>query len=377
VVEHRDAFAVRELSPADKLAWLMLARCDGIGPMRFARLLRRLGSARAALEALPRMIEAGTAPDVRLCRREEALRELDAIAAQGATLIAACEPLYPAILREIADAPPLLTLFGDARQLTGPAVAMVGARNASGNGRLLARAMAAEIAREMTVVSGLARGIDTACHLGALDSGGCTIAVIASGIDVPYPAENAGLARRIADGGCVVSERPLGAAPQARHFPRRNRIISGLSLGVVVIEAAPSSGSLITARLAAEQGREVMSVPGTPLDPRHRGTNQLLRDGAALVENAADVLTTLRSAPARPSAAAPVARPVPPAREVPPATGGVRRLAELLGPEPMPLDELVRQCGLSVAEVQEALLDLELSGRLDRHPGNRVALRLD
>jgi DNA processing protein len=371
--------SIRELSASEKLDWLQLARSDGIGAMRFAKLLRRLGSARAALEALPRMIEAGTAPEVRLCRRDHAKRELDAIAEAGATLLCGCEPRYPSILREVADPPPVLTVLGDPRQLAErPAVAIVGARNASGNGCLLARRIACDLASFLTVVSGLARGIDTAVHRGALDGKGGTIAVIASGVDVPYPSENVALAAEIAQTGCVISERPLGAAPQARHFPRRNRIIAGLSLGVVVVEAAPNSGSLITARLAAEQGREVMAVPGTPLDPRHKGTNQLLRDGATLVESAADVLNAIGSligAPRRPAPSASRVRPEPapsPQTEV-----AATPLDQLLGPEPTGLDELLRQVGISVAEMQDALLDLELAGRLERHPGNRVSLRLD
>ena len=377
---------VRELSRDGKLDWLRLARCGGIGAIRFHRLVGRLGSAGAALRALPGMIAAGTATDVEICPRDRAEQELEAIEELGAMLLAACEPSYPQALREIADPPPVLTVLGRIEALAGPAVGVVGARNASGNGRLFATALAAELASGgLTVVSGLARGIDTAAHGGALEAGAATVAVIASGVDVPYPPENAGLARRIAEEGAVVSERPLGAAPQARHFPRRNRIISGLSLGVVVVEAAPGSGSLITARLAAEQGREVMAVPGTPLDPRHKGTNQLLREGATLVESAADVLATLRPlAHARPlprQRAALDPRP-PPAGAVAPAAaaapdGLAALLAERLGPEPLAIDELVRQCDSTVADVQDALVDLELAGRLERHPGNRVALRCD
>ncbi|HMR30793.1 MAG TPA: DNA-processing protein DprA [Geminicoccaceae bacterium] len=376
--------ALRKLSRDEKLDWLRLARCGGIGAIRFHRLVGRLGSAAAALRALPGMIAAGTAADVEICARERALQELEAIDGLGATLLAACEPGYPPLLREIADPPPVLTVLGRVEALAGPAVGMVGARNASGNGRLFARAMAGELAAAgLVVASGLARGIDTAAHGGALEAGGVTVAVIASGVDVPYPPENGDLARRIAADGAVISERPLGAAPQARHFPRRNRIISGLALGVVVVEAAPGSGSLITARLAAEQGREVMAVPGTPLDPRHKGTNQLLRDGATLVESAADVLATLRpSTRPRPRVPRQAARdpmapaPAPVAAAAEPE-GLAALLAERLGPEPLGIDELVRQCSASVAEVQDALVDLELSGRLERHPGNRVALRLD
>jgi DNA processing protein len=232
----------------------------------------------------------------------------------------------------------------------------------------------------MVVVSGLARGIDTAAHEGVLAAGGRTVAVIASGVDVPYPPENRALMAEIADSGAVVSERPLGAAPQARHFPRRNRIISGLTLGVVVVEAAPQSGSLITARLATEQGREVMAVPGSPLDPRHRGTNQLLRDGATMVESAVDVCAALgftsdaiSAPPKRPARTqSPLPEPAPP----PPGPPGdlLGRLQERLGVEPLLVDELIRQCHATTAEVQQALLELELEGRIERHPGNRVSL---
>jgi DNA processing protein len=371
------------LSREEKLDWLRLARCGGIGAIRFHKLVGRLGSAGAALRALPGMIAAGTATDVEICPRDRALRELEAIEELGAILLAGCEPDYPAALREIADPPPVLTVLGQVEALAGPAVGVVGARNASGNGRLFAKALAAELGvGGLAVVSGLARGIDTAAHAGAVEAGAITVGVIASGVDTPYPPENAGLAIRIAERGAMISERPLGAAPQARHFPRRNRIISGLSLGVVVVEAAPGSGSLITARLAAEQGREVMAVPGTPLDPRHKGTNQLLRDGATLIESAADVLEALRPvlngqrpSPRQSTLELPAA--VVSRRPAEPAVGLASRLVERLGPEPLGIDELVRQCDATVADVQDALVDLELAGRLERHPGNRVALRLD
>jgi DNA processing protein len=244
----------------------------------------------------------------------------------------------------------------------------------------------------LLVVSGLARGIDAAAHEGVLAAGAPTLAVIASGVDVVYPSDNAELMERIAQTGVIVSERPLGAVPQARHFPRRNRLISGISLGVVVVEAAPQSGSLITARLAAEQGREVMAVPGSPLDPRHRGTNRLLRDGATLVESAEDVVAALGPLAPAPHQRTRVAGsaepqvigraeerkpPAPPPLPLDPgATGAdlLGRLCERLGPEPLLVDELIRQCRASTAEVQRALLELELDGRLERHPGNRVSL---
>ncbi len=259
---------------------------------------------------------------------------------------------------------------------------------------MFAKGLAGELAAGgLVVVSGLARGIDTAAHEGALAAGGATIAVIASGIDVPYPEDNAALMARIAETGAVVTERPPGSVPQARHFPRRNRLIAGLSLGVVVVEAAPQSGSLITARLAAEQGREVMAVPGSPLDPRHRGTNQLLRDGATMIETAADVRAALGPFQVAPKTARAEPKPRRMASERRPspsapapsvrmaaacATNGdlADRVRERLGPEPLLVDELIRQCHASTAEVQRALLELELDGRIERHPGNRVSLAL-
>ena len=379
----------RTLSPTEKLDWLQLCRSDGIGPRTFSKLLRRFGNARRAYEELPRLAaEMGTSDRLRRCRREDAEAELEAIEQLGARLIALGEPAYPERLAQIADPPPVFTVHGDLDLLHLPGVAVVGARNASGNGRMLAGSLARELAGAgLVVVSGLARGIDTAAHEGALASG-TTVAVIAAGIDVAYPPENAGLMERIAETGAVVSERPPGSVPQARHFPKRNRLIAGLSLGVVVVEAAPQSGSLITARLAAEQGREVMAVPGSPLDPRHRGTNQLLRDGAVLVETAEDVRTALGPAAAQATRTGSV-HPRRPRPDPGPANGTVRpadrptgsgrddlvvRVCGRLGPEPLLVDELIRQCDATTAEVQRALLELELEGRIERHPGNRVSL---
>ena len=384
----------RTLTAAEKLDWLQLCRSTGVGPQTFFKLLRRFGSARRALEELPRLArEAGGEERWRRCRREEAEAEYAAIAELGCTLLAQGEPGYPQRLAEIADPPPLLLVRGEVELLDRPALAVVGARNASANGRMFAHNLASQLADAgLLVVSGLARGIDTAAHEGAIAAGAPTLAVIASGVDVAYPSDNALLMERIAETGAIVSERPPGAVPQARHFPRRNRLISGISLGVVVVEAAPQSGSLITARLAAEQGREVMAVPGSPLDPRHRGTNQLLRDGATLVEAAADVLAALgplapvpdrRTRPAGSTEPRAIrrteerTRPAPPQLPLEPGANGadlLGRLCERLGPEPLLVDELIRQCQASTAEVQRALMELELDGRLERHPGNRVSL---
>jgi DNA processing protein len=371
------------LSLTEKIDWLQLCRSGGVGPRTFFKLLERFGTARRAYEELPRLLRDAGGERWRRCRRDEAEAELEALQALGAHLIARSEPDYPERLAEIADPPPLLAVLGEAALLAAPAVAIVGARNASAHGRMLAKALAKDLAEAgLVVVSGLARGIDTAAHEGAL-AAGATVAVIASGIDVPYPPDNQQLMAQIAASGAVVSERPPGAVPQARHFPRRNRIIAGLTLGVVVVEAAPQSGSLITARLAAEQGREVMAVPGSPLDPRHRGTNQLLRDGATLVESAADIRAALGALNAIP---APIRRPrrrelpssPPPAAPLPvraPPPGDLLgRLQERLGVEPLLVDELIRQCHATSSEVQQALLELELEGRIERHPGNRVSL---
>ena len=292
----------------ETLDWLQLARCEGVGPVTWTALLERHRTVGAALKAVGRQPLAGGALR-RLPGRTELMAELESLAELGGRMLVRTRPGYPPLLQPLPDAPPVLAVRGDATLLDRPAVAVVGARNASGNGCALARAFGRELARAgLVVVSGLARGIDTAAHEGALAAEGATVAVIAAGVDIAYPPENAELMARIAAEGAVASERPLGATARAKDFPRRNRVIAGLALGVVVVEAAPASGSLITARLAVEYGREVMAVPGSPQDPRHRGTNQLLRDGAHLVESAADVLAIL--APMLRNAVAPAPRSV-------------------------------------------------------------------
>lgn len=392
------------LTLTERLDWLQLARSRGVGPKTFYRLLHRFGSARRAFEELPRISAETDGRERRSCRRDEAEVELDALAVLGAHLVAHGEPGYPRLLGEIHDPPPLLTVRGDLGILHGETVAIVGARNASANGRLLANMLAKDLAGGgLAVISGLARGIDTAAHEGAVSVSGRTVAVIASGVDIAYPADNADLMEAIAETGIVVSERPLGSAPQARHFPRRNRLISGLSRGVVVVEAAPKSGSLITARMAIEQNRDVMAVPGSPLDPRHRGTNQLLREGATLIETADDVRQALGGATvtpkpvrSRPDAAStmpasidrnpadrePSSRARPPSTLQPPTQSSsdgsaeslLDKVYERLGTEPLLVDELIRQCHANSSEMQHALFELELEGRIERHPGNRVSL---
>jgi DNA processing protein len=374
---------------------LRLCRTETIGPISFYAMLRRFGSARAALDVLPRLARRGErATTVTPVTRAVAEAELAALHRAGARLVCWGEPDYPGALAAIEDAPPILTVLGEALLLQRPMIAVVGARNASANGRRLARDLAAELGLGgLVVVSGLARGIDAAAHLGALETG--SVAAVAGGADVVYPAENRGLYDFLARRGAIVAELPLGTEPQARHFPRRNRIISGMALGVVVVEAAAHSGSLITARFALEQGREVFAVPGSPLDPRARGCNDLLRHGAILTENAADVLSQLGAQlsgvePLRPvpSVSIPTIPPLIPSRvaragwESSPGAadltgdeGELELILERLGPTPVAVDELVRQCQMSAAAVATLLLELELAGRVERHPGNLVSSR--
>jgi len=376
--------ASRELDPQERLDWLRLCRTETIGPVSFYALLRRFGSARAALEMVPQLARRGErSKTVTPSTRAEAEAELAALHRLEARLVCWGEPLYPSGLRAIEDAPPVLAVLGRAELLESPVVAVVGARNASANGRRLGRDLAAALGqRGVIVVSGLARGIDAAAHLGALETG--SIAVVAGGLDVVYPEENRGLHEALARKGAIVAELPLGTEPQARHFPRRNRIISGIALGVVVVEAAARSGSLITARFALEQGRDVFAVPGSPLDPRCRGANDLLRHGAILTESAEDVLSHLQpqlrrpAVPVQPRPAAPPIVPDWPSPDPQPLVAddaALELITERLGPTPVAVDELVRQCHLSAAAVATLLLELELAGRVERHPGNLVSLR--
>jgi DNA processing protein len=361
-----------------------LCRTETIGPVSFYALLRRFGSARAALEMVPQLARRSErAKIVTPVTRVEAEAELAALQRLDARLVCWGEPAYPSALAAVDDAPPVLTVLGQAELLGSPIVAVVGARNASANGRRLSRELAAALGQTgVVVVSGLARGIDAAAHLGALETG--SIAVVAGGIDVVYPEENRGLYEALAHRGAIVAELPLGTEPQARHFPRRNRIISGMALGVVVVEAAARSGSLITARFALEQGRDVFAVPGSPLDPRCRGSNDLLRHGAVLTESAEDVLAQLGPQVKHPAARSPRPALPPPTPmdwvsvEAPPPVAedaALELIMERLGPTPVPVDELVRQCHLSAAAVATLLLELELAGRVERHPGNLVSSR--
>ena len=372
----------REIDDSERLAWLRLARTDGIGPVTFMSLLSRFDSAKNALEALPELARRGGAKrPARIPGRADAETEVAAVAKLGGRVIALCESAYPEALAAIADPPPVISVLGDSSILHEAAIGIVGARNASANGRKLARTIAHDLSKAgIVVVSGMARGIDTAAHEGCVDDR--TVAVVAGGIDVVYPRENQTLWSRIASGGCVIAEMPFGAEPQARHFPRRNRIVSGLCRGVLVVEAALRSGSLITARMALEQGREVFAVPGSPFDPRCQGANNLIRQGAVLTESARDILDDLGGALETPRKRAKPVRSAP-QRSVssPPSLPAEAeafdlrgRILELLSPSPIAVDELIRECQVSVPDANAVLLELELAGRISRSAGNQVAL---
>jgi DNA processing protein len=358
------------MSEDERLARLRLIRSESIGAVTFWDLIDRFGSALAAIAALPD-VSRKSAKARTLIPLDEARRELDALRAVGGTLIACGEAGYPAALAAVEMPPPLLSVRGSIDLLQRDMIAIVGARNASALGARFARQMAADLgAAGFVIASGLARGIDTAAHKGSLATGTC--AVMAGGLDIVYPPENKSLYEDIVATGVAVSEMPFGLQPTAQHFPRRNRIISGLARGVVVVEAAENSGSLITARLAGEQGRDVFAVPGSPLDPRAKGTNGLLRQGAVLTESAEDVLTALRpTLERRPEAQVKAPKKSLDRREI---SGLKHEILERLGPAPVEIDELVRQMGASPAAVAAALLDLEFEGLLARHPGQKVAL---
>ncbi|HUW81066.1 MAG TPA: DNA-processing protein DprA [Acidocella sp.] len=367
------------ISESERRACLRLARTPNIGPVTFAGLLARFGSAIAALDAVPALARRGGATQpLKVPSAADANRELEMLAKLGGRLLTVLDPDYPRGLAALDAPPPVLSILGHPTVLARDMVAIVGARNASALGRKLAQILAADLGTaDLVVVSGMARGIDAAAHEGALATGTC--AVLAGGVDSIYPPENASLYEKLKAQGAIVSEMPLGQAPQARHFPRRNRIISGLARGVVIVEAAEGSGSLITANYALEQGREIFAVPGSPLDPRAKGTNRLIREGATLTECAGDILSGLaailgrafREDERQPSFAF---RPVADAGIEREADRIRERIAELLGPAPVDVDELIRQSGASPAAALTVLLELELAGRLARHPGNKVSM---
>jgi DNA processing protein len=364
----------RSLTDLERLDWLRLFRSENIGPITFYRLLERFGDINAACARAPELARRGGGKTpLKIESRNTAEKEIAALQKTGGFMIASCEPDYPKLLRHIEDAPPVLSFLGQRSLLnTKRIVAMVGARNASLNARQFSERMARDCGgADLHVASGLARGIDTSVHKGSLETG--TFAVVAGGIDVVYPEENRALYEDIRRKGLVIAESPFGVAPTNRHFPKRNRIISGLSEAVLVVEAAEQSGSLITARCALEQGREVMAVPGSPLDPRAKGSNNLLRQGAALIENVQDILNAL----SRPGhmqmaenenlfSAAPVAlddTDIEKARA---------QLLECLGPSPCRLDDVIRDLDISTPLILAALLELELAGKVQRLPGQLI-----
>lgn len=363
------------LSQDEAFARIRLLRSPNIGPVTYGGLLRRFGNAVAALAALPDLAARGGAP-YRAAPEARIEAEIAAVKRAGARFLFHDSPDYPRLLAESDGAPPILALRGDAALLRRPAVAVVGARNASAGAVRLARSFSAALADAgYAVVSGLARGVDGAAHTGALagaGQGGGTIGVIASGIDLAYPPEHAALQEQIATCGLLLAEQPAGTEPLARHFPARNRIIAGLAAGTLVVEAAPRSGSLITARLAGEMGREVMAVPGSPLDSRAHGCNQLIRDGAILVQKPEDVIELLEGFTGSPrSTFREAEQGYDPAAE---AEAEPADVTALLSTAPVSVDELVRQSGAGAAAVQLALIELELAGRLVRHAAGRVSL---
>jgi DNA processing protein len=370
----------RKLNDDERRAWLQLARTENVGPTTFAALIARYADVREAITAVPQLARRGGAHALRIPSAADAERELERLASLGGRLIASCEPDFPSGLGVLDPPPPVISVLGNAGLFAREMVAVVGARNASALGIKFASVLSAELGSAgLVVASGLARGIDSAAHRASLSTG--TVAVVAGGIDIVYPPENQQLYNDIKERGALISELPVGVAPLPRHFPRRNRLISGLSRGVVVVEAAERSGSLITANYALEQGREVFAVPGSPLDPRAKGSNRLIREGALLTECAEDVLAALRpiighafreAAVVHPAADVPGVRPEDADKDA----DRVRALVEeKLGPAPVEVDELIRQCAAPAAAVLTVLLELELSGRVQRHPGNRISWR--
>ncbi|WP_246587141.1 DNA-processing protein DprA [Stakelama flava] len=358
--------------PDVRFARLRLIRSANVGPVSYMQLVARFGGAAAALDALPDLARRGGGRTPVIADERMVVREIAQVEKLGARYLFRDDADYPPLLDQLDNAPAALILRGDSALMARPCIAMVGARNASAAACRFARQLSQGLAGQgLTVVSGLARGIDTQAHIGAIDGG--TAGVIASGIDIAFPPENAELQEAVANRGLLIAEQPPGTEPRARHFPYRNRIIAGLSLGTVVVEAAPKSGSLITARLAGEAGREVMAVPGSPLDPRAQGCNMLIREGATLVQSAADIIEMIRPIDARavrsPSSSFGGAPPAADASDV-----ERRNVAGLLGPVPVAVDELIRQSGHAPAAVQTVLLELELAGRLERHAGGRVSL---
>jgi DNA processing protein len=361
------------ISSPEKRARLQLARSENVGPVTYRALMQRFGSGERALEALPDLAKRGGGRTITLYPKARADDEIAAIEKAGAHLLIVGTAPYPSLLAQTEDAPPILIAKGHVVLFDKPGIGVVGARNASAAGIRLARELSAGLsARGYNIISGLARGIDAAAHTASLEGG--TIACVAGGIDIFYPPENEPLYKDIGARGLLLAEQPLGTVPQGRHFPRRNRIIAGLSLGVLVVEAAMKSGSLITANYATEQGREVMAVPGSPLDPRANGCNHLIRNGATLVQSVEDIIEALAPLGGGPRMAQ-WELPFASATVVADSSEAERALLhDLLSATPTPVDELIRLTGAPPAAVQMLLLELELAGRLARHAGGRVAL---
>ena len=370
------------LSDEQRINWLMLIRSENVGPATFFDLINHFGTASAALEALPELARhGGTAAKIKVANRESVERELESAERIGASFIGMGEPGYPSILRGLSNPPPLICLRGSVAPGLNTGVGIVGSRNASISGLKLTGRIAGELGEKgQTVISGLARGIDSAAHKATLKSG--TIAVFAGGLDCPFPEENIPLANEIvSNGGALVSEMPMGWKPRNIDFPRRNRLIAGLSLGVLVVEAAKRSGSLITARLANETGRTVFAIPGSPLDPRSEGTNYLIKQGATLVTNATDIIEALSpvggNEPQLPFDAGEEEGEDYNTENFGEMTESIRQqITSALGPTPTDIDDIVRLTGATSGEVQLVLLELDLAGRLERHNSNRVSLLL-
>ena len=364
-------------SEEEVLAWLRLSRSHRVGPSTFIRLIREHGSAESALAALPQVAASAGASRYAPCSAEHANAELEAGFKAGAELLCLGAPEYPPHLALIPDPPPVLWAIGNPELAHRQAIGLVGARNASSLGQRMAKLLAQELgAAGYIITSGLARGVDTSAHEASLNTG--TIAVLAGGVDNVYPRENKALWQQIGAHGLIVSEAPMGTSPQARHFPKRNRIISGISLGIVVIEGAAKSGSLITARNALDQGREVMAVPGSPLDPRASGCNMLLRDGAGLVRSGADVIEFMESPSQDLFAFSPpeISAPPEPTPVVSPAAAPLplSGLKAMLSAAPISEDTLIRESGLPTPQAMEVIFDLELAGEIIRHPGGLLSL---
>lgn len=371
-----EASPAPRLTDRQRLNWLRLIRTENVGPATFRDLVNRFGSAETAIDALPGLARAGgSRRAIRIATVADAEAEMAAAGRMGARFVAIGEPDYPPLLRHVEHGPPLLAVLGEGDVLQRPTISIVGARNASLAGVRMARMLAGELGRAgYAIASGLARGIDAAAHQAGLETG--TIAALAGGLDRPYPPENLPLYEEIGRRGAAVSEMPFGWEPRAKDFPRRNRIVAGLGIALIVVEAAQRSGSLISARLANEIGRTVFAVPGSPLDPRAAGTNGLLKQGASIVTGADDVLDMLAPLVSGIERAPRSAEEPPPldALAPEPDDGDRSRVTRALGPAPVPVDDVIRHTGLSPAQVYMVLLELDLAGRLERHAGGLVSL---